>query len=164
MIRTIETARLVLRPLNRDDLDPWAAFLADAETTRLLHFPQQHSREESERLLERTIERQNGDVAMYAARLREAGETIGFVGYSPRELDWGQELELGWLLLRHFHGRGYATEAARAVRQLVPDRVISLIRIENEASLNVARKVGMTREREMEFAGFQTSVFASASR
>ena len=56
-----------------------------------------------------------------------------------------------------------ATEAALAVRALVPGRAISLIRVENEASKNVARKVGMTPEREIEVAGFQTEVFASPS-
>jgi RimJ/RimL family protein N-acetyltransferase len=49
------------------------------------------------------------------------------------------------------------------VRALVPGRAISLIRVENEASKNVARKVGMTPEREIEVAGFQTEVFASPS-
>ena len=100
---------------------------------------------------------------MYAGRLREDGDTIGFVGYSPRTLEWGDELELGWLLLPRFHGRGYATEATLAVRRLVPGRAISLIRVENDASKNVARTVGMTPEREIEFAGYRTDVFVSAS-
>lgn len=100
---------------------------------------------------------------MYAVSLRADGETAGFAGYAPRQLDWGDELELGWMLLRPFHGHGYATEAALALRPLVPGRVISLIRVENEASGNVALKIGMTVEREIEFAGFQTHVFSSAS-
>jgi [ribosomal protein S5]-alanine N-acetyltransferase len=159
----LETDRLHLRPVERGDLDPWAAFLADSEATRLLHFPEPHSREESSALLERTIARADGAVAMYAVRLREDGQTVGFVGYSPRIVDSSAEIELGWLLLPQFHGRGYATEAALAVRRLVPGRAIALIRVENEASKNVARKVGMTPEREIEFAGFRTEVFASPS-
>ncbi len=158
---TIETERLDLRPLEAGDLDAWAAFLADPEATRLLHFPEPHSREQSAELLVRTIERAQGPVAMYAARLRETGETAGFVGYSPRTLDGGDELELGWLLLPAFHGRGYATEAARALRQLVQGRVVSLIRVENLASQRVALKLGMRRERELAFAGFATGVWAS---
>jgi RimJ/RimL family protein N-acetyltransferase len=150
-----------LRPLARRDLDPWAEFLADPLATRLLHFPEPHSRDLSERLLERTIARAAGDIAMYAVRVRASGDVAGFVGYAPRQLEWGGELELGWLLLRPFHGCGYATEAARPVRMLVPGRVISLIRVENEASQNVARMIGMTAEREVEFAGFRTHVFAS---
>jgi RimJ/RimL family protein N-acetyltransferase len=41
--------------------------------------------------------------------------------------------------------------------------VISLIRVENTASENVARKIGMVYEREITFAGFATNVWASDS-
>jgi RimJ/RimL family protein N-acetyltransferase len=100
---------------------------------------------------------------MYTVRLGERADIAGFVGYTPRSLEWGEEIELGWLLLRSFHGHGYATEAATALRPLVPGRVISLIRTENEASRNVARKIGMTHEREITFASYPTDVFASAA-
>jgi len=43
----------VLRPVGLDDLDAWAAFLADPFATRLLHFPDPHTREESAGLLHR---------------------------------------------------------------------------------------------------------------
>jgi RimJ/RimL family protein N-acetyltransferase len=32
----IETERLILRPLERDDFEPWAAFMADEVATRYL--------------------------------------------------------------------------------------------------------------------------------
>lgn len=76
-------------------------------------------------------------------------------------MEWGDELELGWLLLPRFHGRGYATEAARTIRQLVPGRVISLIRVENTRSINVARKLGMRLERDIQFVGRPTHVYVS---
>jgi RimJ/RimL family protein N-acetyltransferase len=117
----------------------------------------------SERLLTRTIERADGAKAMYAVSVRETGETAGFVGFSPRELEWGHELELGWLLLPRFHGHGYATEAARTVRSLVPGQVVSLIRVENAASINVARKLGMRLDRDIQYVGFATHVFVSES-
>ena len=100
---------------------------------------------------------------MYAATVGDGGETAGFVGFVRRELPWGGEIELGWLLRRRFWGRGYATEAARALRPLVPGRVISLIRVENGASANVARKLGMTLERELDYYGFATGVWTSAA-
>jgi RimJ/RimL family protein N-acetyltransferase len=159
----LETERLSLRPLRRTDLEPWIAFLSDREALRLVHFPEPHDRQRSEELLERTIARADGAVAMYTVTVRDGGDTAGFVGYSPRSMEWGAELELGWLLLPPFHGRGYATEAARAIRQVVPGRVISLIRVENEPSINVARKLGMRPERHIEFAGFATHVYVSDS-
>ena len=129
--------------------------------TRLLHFPDPHTREESEALLGRTIARADGPAAMYTVLVRDTGETAGFVGYAPRSFEWGDELELGWSLFPAHQGRGYATEAARALRALVPGRVISLIRVENDASKNVARKLGMQRERGLVWNGFATDLFAS---
>ena len=92
---------------------------------------------------------------------RESGETVGFVGFVRRELDWGDEIELGWLIRRAHWGRGYATEAARSLRPLVPGRIVSMIRVENEASANVARKLGMSIERELDYYGFRTYVWVS---
>jgi RimJ/RimL family protein N-acetyltransferase len=156
----IRSERLQLRPLEQHDLEPWAALLADARATRLLHFPDPHSPEQSADLLDRTIGRADGPIAMYTVSVSATHETAGFVGYTPRTLDWGDELELGWMLLPAFQGKGYATEAARALRPLAPRRVISLIRVENTASQNVARKIGMHRERELTFAGFATTLWA----
>jgi RimJ/RimL family protein N-acetyltransferase len=102
-------------------------------------------------------------IGMYALVERESGETVGFVGFARRDLDWGDEIELGWLIRRAHWGHGYATEAARALRPLVPGRIISMIRVENEASANVARKLGMSVERELDYYGFRTDVWMSPS-
>lgn len=160
---SVLTERLSLRPVEQDDLDAWAEFFADPDAMRLVHFPEPRDRKLSERSLTWTVERADGAKAMYAVIIRESAETAGFVGYTPRELEWGHELELGWLLLPRFHGRGYATEAARTVRSLIPGRVISLIRIENAASINVAQKLGMRLDRDIEYVGFPTHVFVSDS-
>ena len=158
----IETDRLALRPLAERDLDAWADFLGDPEATRLLHSPEPvHDRGRLEAGLRRWVDLADGPVGMYTVTLRESGETTGFVGFVARELDWGPEIELGWLLRRGHWGHGYATEAARALRPLVPGRVISLIRVENDASAAVARKLGMTVEREVEYYGFATNVWTS---
>ena len=157
----VQTERLSLRPVEPGDLDAWAEFLADPAAVRLVHFPEPHDRELAGQLLARMIEGASGAKAMYAVIVRETGATAGFVGFSPREMDWGHELELGWLLLPGFQGRGYATEAARTVRSLVRGRVISLIRVENIASINVARKLAMRLDRDIEYVGFATHVFVS---
>jgi RimJ/RimL family protein N-acetyltransferase len=63
------------------------------------------------------------------------------------------ETEIGWTLGRPYWGRGYATEAAAAVRdfalgELGLRRLVSLIARGNEASVRVALKLGETLERE----------------
>jgi RimJ/RimL family protein N-acetyltransferase len=164
-VRGIETERLTLRPLSEADFDAWADFLRDAEATRLLHTPDPVTDPERARAsLDRWIAMFDDGIGMYTVIVRETGETAGFVGFVPRDHPWGHELELGWLLRRPFWGKGYATEAARVLRPLVRERVVSMIRVENEASANVARKLGMTIEREVEdYHGYPTHVWSSAA-
>lgn len=159
----IETERLTLRPLSEADFGAWADFIGDPEATRLLHTPDPVTDPERVRAsLGRWIGTFDDPVGMYTLIVRETGETAGFVGFAPRDHPWGHELELGWLLRRVFWGRGYATEAARALRPLVDDRVVSMIRVENDASANVARKLGMTIEREVDdYHGYRTHLWST---
>jgi RimJ/RimL family protein N-acetyltransferase len=157
----LETDRLLLRPISDADLDAWAEFFADAEARKWLHSPGSDTRAVAAASLQRWVAMFDDPVGMYVVVVRESGEVAGWVGFVPRHLDWGREIELGWLLRRAFHGRGYATEAAQALRPLVPGRIVSMIRVENEPSQNVARKLGMTVEREVDYAGFATKVFVS---
>jgi RimJ/RimL family protein N-acetyltransferase len=160
----LQTERLDLRLLSEEDLDAWADFIGDPEATRLLHSPNPvEDREVALAALRRWVEMADGPIGMYSLTLHETGETVGFVGFIPRDHPWGQEFELGWLLRRQFWGKGYATEAAKALKPLVPDRFVSMIRVENEASANVARKLGMTIEREVDdYHGFKTHVWATS--
>jgi len=160
----LQTERLDLRLLSEEDLDAWADFIGDPEATRLLHSPNPvEDREVALAALRRWVEMADGPIGMYSLTLHETGETVGFVGFIPRDHPWGQEFELGWLLRRQFWGKGYATEAATALKPLVPGRFVSMIRVENEASANVARKLGMTIEREVDdYHGFKTQVWATS--
>jgi RimJ/RimL family protein N-acetyltransferase len=154
----IETERLTLRPLSRDDLPAFAAFLADPEATAGLHTPDpQTDPEVVEKILDRWVEQ----AEMYSVIVKASGETAGFVGFVPREMEWGVEIELGWLLLpSHWH-RGYATEAAKVLRPLKQQRIISLIRTDNKASERVATKLGSSKERDIHYYGHETGVWVN---
>jgi RimJ/RimL family protein N-acetyltransferase len=154
----IETERLTLRPLSEDDYDAFAEFLGDPAATAGLHTPDPRSDPEQVRAV---LDHFLTNAEMYTAVVRETGETAGFLGFIPRQLPWGDEVELGWLFLPAHWGRGYATEAARAIRPLKEQRIISLIRADNPASQRVARKLGATCERELEYYGYQTGVWVS---
>jgi RimJ/RimL family protein N-acetyltransferase len=154
----IETERLLLEPLSREHLEPWTRFMLDGDARAGLHTPEpSKSAEEAAAGLDRFAE----GAEMYALRVREGGEVAGFSGFAPRTLDWGDELELGWLLLPDHRGHGYATEAALALRALKGERVISLIRTDNPASEAVARRLGSLRERVFEYWGYETGVWVS---
>ena len=153
----IETERLTLRPLSRDDVEAWTRFMTDGDARAGLHTPNPVSAEDAAAGLDRFV----GGAEMYALVVRESGETAGFVGFIPRQMDWGDELELGWMLLPAYRGLGYATEAARALHATKDRRIISLIRSDNIASQSVALRVGAERERVFEYWGYETGVWVS---
>jgi RimJ/RimL family protein N-acetyltransferase len=155
----IDTERLRLEPLSRAHLEPWTRFMLDGDARAGLHTPDPaESADAAAAGLDRFVE----VAEMYAIVDRETGEVAGFSGFVPRELEWGEELELGWMLLPAARGRGYATEAARTLLATRPSqRIISLIREDNLASQAVATRIGAARERVFEYWGYQTGVWVS---
>ena len=151
--------RLTYRPVAHDDLDLFAAFLADPECVRHLIVPRIHSRAEASTLLDRWVAQHDGTIGMYT--VLEGDETVGWVGYVNRTLHWGDEVELGWSIRKEHWGHGYASEAALHLRPLGPERVVHLIHPENAVSIAVATKLGAVRERDLEIRGNPVSVYVS---
>lgn len=156
----IETARLRLEPLSRVHLDPWTRFMMDGDARAGLHTPDPATSEEQAAA---GLDAFMKVATMYALVVRASIEVAGFAGFVPRQMEWGDEVELGWMLLPNYRGLGYATEAALALRPLEGDRVISLIRSDNPASQAVARRLGAKRERLIDYWGYETGVWVSTS-
>lgn len=85
---------------------------------------------------------------------------LGYTGLTQFPDVAGQpEVEIGYRLARPFWGKGYATEAAMAVRDygfdsLGFDRLISLIDPDNTASVRVAEKTGLQYEKDAVLPGY----------
>jgi RimJ/RimL family protein N-acetyltransferase len=142
----LQTPRLILRQFQEQDLDPLAAMYADPEMMRYLGTGATFSRGETWRaisgILGHWLLRGYG---MWAVAERETGLMVGRVGFINPE-GW-PGFELGWVIDRGRWGRGYAPEAAAVALKyardtLRQDRVISLIRPGNAASIRVAEKIG----------------------
>lgn len=151
---TIETERLVLRPLDMGDLDELAVLHAEES---FWHYPFRRgwSRSETESFLERTLERYDDPgIAVAAVTLADTGELAGWAGLSvptflPEILP---AVEVGWRLGERFRGRGIATEAGRAwlrhgFVELDLDRIVSIYEPDNTASGAVMRRLGFSLER-----------------
>ena len=150
---------LSYRPISLDDFEPYAEFLGDPECTRYLLFPEPHSREQSRSLLERNVAQHDGRIGMYT--LHDGAELVGWAGFQRRELTGEMEVELGWLVRKQHWGKGYASEAALALRERGPDRLIHLIHPENAASIAIAKKLGAVHERDTAINGGPVSIYAS---
>lgn len=85
--------------------------------------------------------------------LRAGGACIGQVGINGGALF--PEKELGWLLYDGHEGHGYATEAARALRDwatrtLKLASLVSYVARGNVASISVAERLGAMRDAQAE--------------
>lgn len=173
----LTTDRLLLRLPMPGDLDEYAPIFADPEVMRYIGDGSLRGVERVAKSIERThelfAERRLG---VLLAVERETGEILGdcFVvpamrsGADPTDLrDRGPEVELGYRLKRSAWGKGYATEAARAVLEwaLGPDgprleEVIGITYPENLASQRVLLKIGMVAAgRTDRFYGMETALF-----
>ena len=76
---------------------------------------------------------------------------VGQAGLTMQPYQGGEVLEIGYLLKKRFWGRGYAREAAAACKRYAFDtmkknKVCSIIKTDNLASIRVAESIGMKRE------------------
>jgi RimJ/RimL family protein N-acetyltransferase len=146
-IPTLETERLRLRAFETSDLDDYAALNADPEVLRYLTSGQEPwDRGRSSRHLAFLLGHwRMWGTGMWAVEDRETGAFLGMVGFAEPE-GW-PGFELAWILARRYWGHGYATEGAAAALAHAftvwqKDRVISLIRPDNRASVRVAERIG----------------------
>lgn len=167
MRAVLETDRLRLRELVRDDIDFVAEMLGHPEVNR--YYERQFDRADAAAWIDRQIGRYEADGhGLWLAVERATGAPVGQVGLAAQEVEGDRLPEIGWLLHRPYWGRGYATEAAAGVRDAAFERwgyprVISLIRPENLASQRVAGRLGMAAGRRVLFHGFEHIVFGLSS-
>jgi ribosomal-protein-alanine N-acetyltransferase len=154
-VTILETERLVMRRLLPGDLDDLFALFRDPQIRR--YFPEgtltrEETREELEWFLDGHPDRP--ELGLWATLHKETGRVVGRCGLLPWTIDQREEVEVAYLLAREYWGQGLGTEAARAlvrhgVERLHLSRLICLIVPGNQASLGVARSIGMTFEREL---------------
>jgi RimJ/RimL family protein N-acetyltransferase len=163
-IPILETERLLLRGLQMDDLDEYAAMYADSEVMRHLENGVPLDRAAAWRSMAVHLGHwQLRGYGQWALVERSSQALVGRAGLWQPE-GW-PGLEIGWLLARPQWGRGFATEAARGALSYAFDvvgaeRVISLIRPDNTPSIRVAERLGERRERTIELHGGAAHVYA----
>jgi ribosomal-protein-alanine N-acetyltransferase len=155
-MKILETDRLILRHLVPDDLDALFALYRDPLIRQ--YFPEgtltyEETREELEWFLNGHPE--HPELGLWATIHKPTQRFIGRCGLLPWTIDGREEVEVAYLLDRAYWGQGLATEAALALvdysfARLGLSRLICLIDPQNQASINVARRIGMTLEQERE--------------
>jgi ribosomal-protein-alanine N-acetyltransferase len=150
---TLTTERLILRPCVAEDADAIQRLVSDVEIARnTLHIPHPYPEGGAAEWIAKHAERlENEQEIVFGIVVRDSGELVGVMGLVPKKYD---RAEIGYWIGVPYWGRGYATEAARAVigyafEQLGFNRVEASHFARNPASGRVMQKAGMKHEGTM---------------
>lgn len=149
----LKTRRLILRKMTMEDADDLLGIFSDPKVMQSFGGVL-FDRAKMEQWVQRNLDHQDRyGYGLFSVILKENGDLVGDCGLEHMEVDGASEVEIGYDFLSAYWGRGLATEAAGAVRDyafrsLGLKRVISLIQPSNLASLRVAEKIGMVKEKE----------------
>jgi RimJ/RimL family protein N-acetyltransferase len=152
----IETERLLLRRWRDADVAPNTEMLADPDSARFIT-------PDGKPVVDAFVGWRNAAImaghwalhgfGLFVVEEKQTGRYVGRVGpWFPAS--W-PGLEVGWGIAKGFRGKGYAVEAAAAsidwtFATFEIDKIVHIIRPENVASQNVARRLGATIERQVE--------------
>lgn len=109
----LETERLVLRPLTLNDLEDYHAYTSDDDLLKY-DYPAHQSKEESLEFL--VLYNLAAPLGRYGIEIKSEQKLIGNI--SLRLSPEGTSVSLGYTLHPAYHGQGYATEAALALKNL----------------------------------------------
>lgn len=152
----IDTEQLVLRRFVEADLPDHLAWVSDPEVARYEYW-EPYTRERLEEEYRRTRDTTPGTEGRWlelAVELKAERKVIGSVAVKvlSRQHRMG---EVGWTLARAYQGRGYATEAGRAILRFGFEEldlfwIMSFCHVRNRPSRRLMERLGMRRLAEFE--------------
>ena len=149
---SLETERLLLREFEDSDWEAVHEYGSDLEVVKYLLWGP-NTEEESRNFIRGAIDYQQQEPRknyVFAVVLKVEDLLIGGCGIHMSTTE-SPEGWLGYCYNRHFWGKGYATEVARALlafgfKELGLHRIFATCDVENVASARVLEKIGMRRE------------------
>lgn len=152
MDREIETRRLQLRPLTKEDAPDVFEWVGDPVVNRYMRYALYQNVGQAEEWIASIEEDENE----FAFCLKDTHKVIGSgsVTWNPKE----NAYELGYNLNRAFWGKGYATEAAKAMLQWAYRELRARDFFASHANANTASG------RVIEKCGFQFDHYGQYSR
>jgi len=149
----LETPRLILRPFQDSDLEPFVAYRSDPEVARYQGWDMPYSVDKAiEFIAEMKLAQPVLQARWYqlAIELKQGAPLIGDCAFHALAND-ARQAEIGFTLARSYQGQGYATEAVTRLldylfRDLGLHRVVASCDIDNLASARLLERVGMRGE------------------
>ena len=146
-MEVLNTERLKLRPYTMEDINAIHAYGSDPEVVKYMTFGP-NTYEESYNFLNTLVNEfyLANPLRNYNYAIEYNGEVVGSVSLALNEdLTEG---EMGWVLIKKFHGLGIMTEAAKCLKEygfkkLGLKRIYAICDTNNKASENVMKKIGL---------------------
>jgi RimJ/RimL family protein N-acetyltransferase len=156
----IRTKRLLLREFREGDWKDIQRYAPDPKVVEFLPWGP-NTLEQTREFMTKTVAEQRAvprDTFNLAIVLRKSGRVIGGVRIGIRSVKHRRG-DIGYVLARDCWGKGYATEAARAIvafgfTDLNLHRIYATCDVRNKASARVLEKAGMRREGRMRESAF----------
>ena len=163
----IETDRLILRLMNKSDIDDMLRIFTDKEVMKAFNL-RSFSREQMKKWIDRNLDHQKEfGYGLFSVILKSNQELIGDCGLEHTEFKDKPCVEIGYDFLSRYWNQGYATEAAKAVKEYAIEELnidsktlCSFIRKNSKASQCVAEKIGMQRIREYKASNISRYLYA----
>jgi ribosomal-protein-alanine N-acetyltransferase len=160
----LETERLILDAWQVSDVRAFRPIATDTEVMRYITGGVPWTDDQIQTFVERQLKLYSErGLCRWKLVSKATGEMMGFCGVGF----WrdNPDPEIGWWLARRYWGQGLATEAASAAlrdafERVRLDRIISIARPENIASLRVMDKLGLRRECDFEVEGLRLLRYA----
>ena len=169
----LETARLTLRPHRPEDLPAYVAMWSDPDVVRYTIGSPSPPQRTWMRLLGHRGHWNVLGFGYWAVEEKETGRYIGELGFAHLKRDLHASLEdfpeIGWALVPAAHGKGYATEALRAVvawgdALFESERTVCILDPGNDASARVAHKLAFREYDRTENAEGQIKILLERIR
>lgn len=148
---TLETERLIIRPITLDDLEKFYEMDAQAEVHTYLKKEPSVSIADTELLINDLLRQyEQYGTARVAVVEKSTHQFIGWTGFKLIDEETNGHinfLDFGYRFRKEVWGKGYATEAAQACldyyyKNLTHFPLHAMTHIDNKASRNVLEKVG----------------------
>ena len=158
----LETERIVLRPHRLADFDAYCAMGTDPAVYRFIGGKARTREESWQRFLRHAGMWSMLGFGFWAIEDKATGRFIGEAGFHDLKRDITPSIEglpeAGWSLVSSLHGQGLATETMHRILDWGGDslgarRTVCIIDPRNEASLNVAAKLGYRETTRTEYHG-----------
>ncbi len=149
----IETKRLILRQMTKDDTEEFLEIFTDPVAMK--YFGVIFDRTQMENWVKSNLNHQEEHgFSLLSVILKSNEEVIGDCGLESEEIDGEFRVGIGFDFKSKYWNNGYATEAAKTVLDFgfikyEFDRISGWINPENVPSRRVAEKIGMTVEKSI---------------